>query len=133
MSNAFFKKGKENILGGDIDWDAHNQVAMLVDSADYTINLNTHDALDDIAVAGRVATSGNLASKTKTDGKADAADFTFTTVTGDPSEYLIFRKETGVEATSLLICAFDTATGLPITPNSADINVTLNASGIFEI
>lgn len=106
---------------------------MLVDATDYIINLSTHDALDDIPAAGRVATSGSLASKTKTDGKADAADFTWSLVTGDPSELVIFRKETGVESTSFLICAFDTATGLPITPNGADINVVLNANGIFEI
>jgi hypothetical protein len=28
---------------------------------------------------------------------------------------------------------WDTATGLPLTPNGGDVNVTFNASGIFKI
>ena len=133
MANALYDFGRENLLGADIDWDASNMRINLLDAADYTRNLATDDALNDIPAAARVATSGNLASKTKTAGTADAADVTFTLVTGDQSEQVACYKETGVESTSLLIANWDTSTGLPITPNGADINVIFNASGLFKI
>lgn len=133
MANSLYDFGRENFLGGDIDWDASNIKINLLDGADYTRNIATDDALNDIPAAARVATSGNLASKTKTAGTADAADVTLTLVTGDPSEMVACYKDTGTESTSLLIANWDTSTGLPITPNGADINVIFNASGLFKI
>lgn len=121
MANALYDKGRENILGADIDWDAANIKCILIDEADDTIDLAADDALDDRASAARVATSGNLANKTKANGVADADDITWTAVTGDPSESIDLYKDTGTESTSLLICNIDTATGLPVTPGGGDI------------
>lgn len=135
MANALYDFGRENILGADIDWDANTIKITLVDAADYTKDLATHDAYNDVTVAGRVATSSALASKTKTAGVADAADVTWTAVTGDQSEQIIGWKDTGVESTSLLIFNIDTATGLPVTPNGGDIIVQWDngASKIFKL
>lgn len=133
MANALYSIGKQNFLGGDIDWDADNIKVTLVDAADYTKNLTTDDFYDDVTGAGRVATSSNLGSKTKALGVADAADITFSAVTGDVSEQLVVWKDTTVESTSPLIANYDTASGLPVTPNGGDINVTWNGSGMFEI
>jgi hypothetical protein len=131
MANAMYSKGKQNILNGNIDLNADTIKVVCVDAADYTINLSTHDALDDIPGAARVATSGALASKTFTDGTFDAADVTISAVSGDQFELLILYKDSGVEATSYLICAFDTATGLAFTPSGGDLTINWNASGIF--
>jgi hypothetical protein len=133
MANAFYEKGREAILAGDAPWDTTNIKVALVDAADYTINLSTHDFYNDVTVAGRVATSGNLASKTVVNGVADAADVTISAVTGDPSELLIVFGDSGTESTSPLLVAFDTATGLPFTPNGGDLTISWNASGIFKI
>ena len=122
MANAMYVKGLENILAGSWSWGSNIKV-VLVDSADYTLNIATDNDLADIPAGGRVATSANLGTKTQTDGHADAADFTYTTVTGDQCEYLVVHFDSGTPGTSLLICNIDTATGLPITPNSADIDV----------
>ena len=74
MANALYDKGRQGFLDGSIDWDTDAIKVVLLDGADYTPNLATHDNLDDVAAAGREETSGNLASKTVTDGVADAAD-----------------------------------------------------------
>lgn len=134
MANALYDSGRNAFLTGDIDWVADTIKAVLVDTADYTVNLSTHDFLDDVAVGGRVAT-GTLASKTATAGVADAADLTFSTVTGDVSEALIIYKDSGVEGTSQLIAYIDTATGLPVTPNGGDIVVQWDsgANKIFKL
>ena len=133
MANSLYALGREGFLGGDIDWDANNIKVTLVDAADYSINLATDDFYNDVTVGGRVATSGNLTSKTKANGTADAADVTWSSVTGDPSELVILWADSGVESSSRLIGAFDTATGLPVTPNGGNINLVFNASGIFTL
>jgi len=62
----------------------------------------------------------------------DAADVTYTAVTGDPSEAVVVYKDTGVEGTSQLIAYIDTATGLPVTPNGGDITIQWD-NGINKI
>ncbi len=135
MANALYDKGREAFLNGDIDWLNDDIRVILVDLADYTPNLATHDFLDDVPGAARVAVSGALASKTSTNGVADAADVTWSLVTGDQSEAIVLYKHTGVEATSNLIAYIDTATGLPVTPNGGDITVQWDngANKIFKL
>ena len=123
MSNALYDLGREAFLGGDLDWDAQTIKLYLIDAADYTKDLAAHDMADDVATAAKVATSGALASKTKTAGVADAADVTLSAVSGDPSEQLIIWQDSGTQSSSRLIANIDTATGLPVTPNGGDIVV----------
>ncbi|HXJ56501.1 MAG TPA: hypothetical protein VNU68_07560 [Verrucomicrobiae bacterium] len=135
MANALYDKGRQAFLDGDIDWSADNIKVVLVDAADYTVNLTTDQYLSDVPSGGRVATSSNLGSKTSTAGVADAADVTLTAVTGDPSEALVIYKDTGVASTSPLIAYIDTATGLPVTPNGGDITIQWDsgANKIFKL
>ena len=127
MANALYGLGRESFLKGEISWSADNIKAVLVDNADYTVNLATDQFLSDIIAGGRVATSVNFTAKTTVAGAADAADITFTAVTGDISESLVIYQDSGVEGTSRLIAYIDTATGLPVTPNGGDIQVQWSA------
>lgn len=135
MANALYDFGRESFLAGDIAYDTDNIKLVLIDEADDTIDLANDQFLSDRAGASRVATSGNFASKTITDGVADAADVTLSSVTGDESESIDIYQDTAVEATSILICNIDTATGLPVTPNGGDITVTWDsgANKIFKL
>ena len=135
MANALYDAGRQGFLDGSIDWDTDDIRAILVDAADYTVNLGTHDNLDDVPAGARVAVSSALASKTVTAGVADAADVTFTSVTGDPSEAIVIYKHTGTESTSRLIAYIDTATGLPVTPNGGNIVIAWDngANKIFKL
>lgn len=135
MANALYDKGREGFLDGSIDWDTNDTRLILIDEADDTIDLSVDDNLDDRASLSRVATSGAMASKTVTNGVADAADVTLSAVTGDQSESIDIYKHTGTEATSRLICNIDTATGLPVTPNGGDITIQFDngANKIFKL
>ena len=135
MANALYDAGREGFLAGNIDWDADDIRVILVDGADYTPNLSTHDFLDDVPGAARVAVSSSLTGKTTTAGVADASDVTFTAVTGDQFEYILIYKHTGTDATSRLIALIDTATGMPATPSGGDIIVQWDngASKIFKL
>ena len=74
-----------------------------------------------------------LGSKTVTDGIFDAADVTFTLVSGNTVEDFSIIEDDATDATSSLIVNFDTATGLPLTPNGADVTLQFDggANKIF--
>jgi hypothetical protein len=120
MANALYDFGRNEFLRGNIDWVGDTIRVTLVDTADYTVDLTSHDYYDDVPAAARVATA-TLASKTASAGVADADDVTFSSVTGDTVEAIVIWKDTGDESTSPLIAYIDTATGLPVTPNGGDI------------
>ena len=124
MANALYDKGRQRVLEGQFNWLTDTIKVLMVDTGAYTVNLGTHEFLSDIASSARITTPVTLTGKATTGGAADAADVTFSAVSGPSIEALIIYKDTGTEATSPLIAYIDTATGLPITPNGGDIIVT---------
>jgi hypothetical protein len=122
--------------GTRVDLDADTIKAMFVDHADDTPVVGD-DFIDDILSAARIpAIASCPALGTKTIGSVgvgvfDAADSVFTSLTGDQAESLILFKDTGVESTSDFISRWDTATGLPLTPNGANVTVVWAAGGIL--
>ena len=131
MASVWYPKAKESFLKGDLDLDGVVR-AVLIDTGTYTYSA-AHDNYDDLTgVVG--AESGALASKTFTDGVFDAADITFTAVTGATVEAIVLFLDTGTASTDKLICYIDSASsGLPVTPNGGDIKITWNASGIAAL
>jgi hypothetical protein len=123
MTNALYDKARKKFLDGNIAYLTNDIKVALVDSALYTPDMATDEFLDDIPSGAIIATSGNLANKSSTDGIADADDVVFSTVTGDQSEFLVIYKDTTTASTSPLIALIDTATGLPVTPNGGDITI----------
>lgn len=135
MANALYDLGREKFLNGEIDWTDDDIKLVLVDTDDYTVNLATDEFHADIPGAAIVATSGNFSTKTTSAGVADADDVVLSSVSGDESEALVIYKDTGVSATSPLIAYIDSATGLPITPNGADVTIQWDAGSdkIFKL
>lgn len=137
MANGLYASFKEEILKAGINLTSVDIKVMLIDSADYAVNLATDNTLDEVTTvaAANVALSGNFATKTIAAGVFDADDITFSAVTGDVSEGLVIFEDSGTDTTSNLIAYIDTATGLPVTPNGGDINVTWDtgANKIFAL
>ena len=132
MANTLYDSARQGFLEAQINWLTDTVKVLLVDAGAYTPNVSTHHFLADIQVSSRIAGPVTLTSKTTTGGAADAADVTFTSVSGASIEMIIIYKDTGTEATSPLIAMIDTATGLPITPNGGDIIVTWD-NGVNKI
>lgn len=132
MANAFYDKGREAFAGALIDWDTDDIRALLVRTVAgggaggntvYTANMATDQFLSIIPnnTYCRLATV-QLSSPTLVDGVLDAADAVWATVAaGDAAQAIVIYKNTGVEGTSRLICRIDTGTGLPVTPNGANV------------
>jgi len=134
MANALYPLWKEQLL----QFTANNNLSAgtvkvaLIDTGVYTYS--AADQFYSSASAAAVGTPQTIGSKTFTNGVFDGADVTFTTVTGSTVEALILYIDTGSAATSPLVAYIDTSvTGLPVTPNGGNIDITWNASGIFAL
>jgi hypothetical protein len=135
MANAVYGKGREKYLNADIDWLVDTIKVALVDTALYTVGIDTDEFYSTISSAV-VGTPITLSGKTSTLGVADANDVSFTGLSGAPSiEALAIYKDTGVAGTSPLIAYIDTATGLPVSAGATQADVTWDngANKIFKL
>jgi hypothetical protein len=131
MAAVVYPKFKEALLQGTYNLSSVVVRAVLIDTGTYTYSA-AHDFYNDLS--GVVGTeSSAMASKTFTNGTFDCADYTFSAVTGNTAEAIVYFVDTGSTATDALICYADSGTGLPFTPNGGDANVTVNASGVFSL
>ena len=112
MANTLYDPARKRFLEGQINWQTDTIKCLLVDTGAYTPQVQTHEYLSDISSSARIAGPVTLTSKSTAGGAADAADVTFTSVTGASIEAIIIYKDTSNEATSPLIAYIDTATGL---------------------
>lgn len=134
MANAIYPAFKEQILQGGINMSTADIRVLLYDTA-----VSGYDSADvyvgDLNAGDIIArTAAGLGSKTFTGGTFDAADTSFSSVTGDQSEALILYVYNAADASARLIAYIDTGvTGLPVTPNGGNINVAWDAAGIFTI
>lgn len=137
MSNSLYDSGRESFLSQSpvLDYDTDTIKFVAIDHGTDTPNVASDNALDDLIAGARIATSGAVGAKTVTAGVADHADVTLPTVSGASFESLNWYKDSGLESTSYLFLYIDTATGLPCTPNGADINVILDngANKLFKL
>ncbi len=109
------------------------------------IKLSLDEFLSDIPTAARAGNSGSnaranapsIGSLTSALGVAGGANIAFTAVPAGVSyQFLVIFRDDGVaDTSSQLVAIIENATGLPITSNGADINVTWNtgANKIFKL
>jgi len=138
MANALYNPFKQKLLDNStaLDLDGDIIKATLIDSADYTFSAS-HSVYGGgtpyVPAAAKVAESAQLGSATvSATGGFDTADFSWTSVSGDQSEAIILWDDTVTN--DFLVAFYDTGmTGMPVTPNGGNINVTVNASGWFTL
>lgn len=148
MANGLYDNGRNRFARGDLQWKAtggHTIRCFLVRSSGYTPDLVNHEFISDVPTGARVGNNGNTARANAPQltlldpsaGVCDANDITFTAVpSGAACQYLvIFRDDGSADASSPLIAFIDTATGLPVTPNGANINIEWDngANKIFKL
>lgn len=128
FTSQLFPKGAGHLLGVSTQINlSSDNIKILFYSGSIT---TTWEFVSDLTGASIVARSGNLASKTLTNGVFDAADITVTSVSGSAFTHVILYKDTGVDSSSPLIAVFDISS---FTPTGGDISVIWNASGLFSI
>lgn len=138
MANAIYPLWKQEIMKGTSNNLLNSSegttgvYAALIDTGTYTYSA-AHQFYS--SLSGVVGTDQEILTKTQTSGTFDGNNVTFTGVTGNSAEAIVlYRKNAGANTTWPLIAYLDTSvTGLPVTPNSGDIIIAWNASGIFTL
>lgn len=135
MANTLFDFARQRFLEAQINWMTDTIKVILVSTSAYTPQTAVHQYLSDISGSARIAGPVTLTAKATTGGAADAADATFTSVSGATINAIVIYKDTGTEATSPLLAYIDTATGLPLTPNGGDVIITWDngVNRIFKV
>lgn len=141
MASGLYDLARQSFLSQNpaIDWDTDTIKATLIDTGAYTVNLATHQYMNTttVAAAAKIGSPVTLASKTVTNGVADAADPTFTAVSGASVEALIVWKDGGGGGTSAsgttdpLIAYMELPAS--VTPIGGDIPVVFSSSGVFKL
>ena len=132
--SAIYPKAKETWLSSGFNLLTEDLRVILIDTGQYTFSA-AHQFLTDVIVGSRTFVSDAMTTKAVANGVFDADDVALANVTGLESEALIIYRHTGVEATADLIAYIDSATGLPVLPNSGNINITWDngANKIFAL
>ena len=138
MANAIYPLFKQELLKGTSNNLLNSAegttgvYAALIDTGTYTYSA-AHQFYS--SLTGIIGTPQEILTKTQTNGTFDGDNVTFTGVTGNSAEAIVlYRRNAGANTTWPLIAYIDTSvTGLPVTPNSGDITITWNASGIFTL
>lgn len=138
MANALYPLWKQEILKGTSNNLLNSAegttgvYAALVDTGTYTYSA-AHQFYS--SLSGIVGTDQEVTAKTQTSGTFDGSDVTFPSVSGASAEAIVlYRKNAGENTTWPLIAYIDTGvTGLPVTPNTGNIEIQWNASGIFTL
>ena len=117
--------------GSNVDVLTEDVKFVLVDTDDYTVDLDNHDFLDDIPAGARVATSANLTGKAFSGLDFDADDQVLSAVSGDEFEAIVGYIDTGVESTSRLVWYDDS---IPATdPGGQNVSVCLERQRHFHL
>lgn len=135
MASAFYNAGKGFLLKGDIDLE-NDTIKCAFMSTSYTQDIDAHVYYSDVSASvASGSTTQTLASKvvnvdnTNNRAEFDAADLSVAAQTTTTNKVVIY-KDTGVAATSPLICCIDIAEGT-LSPVGGTLAITWNSEGIF--
>ncbi len=134
MANELMNLWKQELMQGSANTSLTGTVKFALARSAVNTFAQTQQFLSDVT-SPHATKSDALASKTFTNGTFDSADGKFTAPASDTFTYnqLYVFVDTGVAATSRIVGFFDTGvTGLPATPNGADINIQ-TPSNIFTL
>jgi hypothetical protein len=142
MANIVYNSFKKKIMDGSIDLDTDTIKASLHTSS-YTPDADSHDFFDDLTnevsssgsytagISGGLTVANKAVTQDNTDdeGVFDGDDFSVTGFTGT-FRWVVFRKDTGVAATSPLIGAVDLTS---VSATAGTVSLAQAAEGILNI
>lgn len=144
MANFLFDAFRNSLIGktsdysARVDMDTDTIKAAFVDEGTATPAVgNVFVTSFSTALVPAFASGVTLTSPTVgtvAAGVFDAADTTFTALTGSSVEGIVIWKNVTVVGDSPNLVYFNTGiTGVPFTPSGGDVTIQWNASGIFQV
>lgn len=125
MANFVYKKAKENILNGNIDFSSDQFKIALIKTSLYTYNENIDEDLSDIPSTAIVARSAALSNVSNTLGVIDANDLLISLAANKSFEAIVFFQNKTSDSESKLIFYIDTAEGLPYPGSLSETTVDI--------
>lgn len=127
MANFVYKKAKENILNGNVNFSSNNFKVLFTNSS-YVPNQNNDEFVSNILSSSIVHRSDNVQNISNTLGVIDANNFNFS-LPSNTSINAVVLYQVGVnDSSSILLLYIDTAVGLPFSGSSQATTVSLNWS-----
>lgn len=147
MANALYDPGREGFLDGTIRWDGTAVIkvaAVRLTAGGTAVFTVSQKFVSDLVATHTIhGTPQTLASQTKTNGVADAADITFTALAANANGHvLVIYQASAVtggadvaNTAQRLIGWIDTGTNIPFTPNGGDVTVAWDngSNKIFKL
>jgi hypothetical protein len=137
MSNFVYKKAKEAILNGQINFSSNQFKLLFVNTANYTAAESSDEFLSGINNSAIVATSAAITGVTNTLGVVDAQDISIYLEANTTFNAIILFQSTGNTATSRLLFYIDTGFNLPFVGSPIGSSLTIvwenNSTKILSI
>ncbi len=111
------------------------RAALVVTGGTHYNGTATNVFFNTIASADVLGTSSAITGIGTTSGSFTASNIAFIAVTSSSlaASAIVLYKDTGTSSTSPLLAYIDDYSGLPITPNGQNINITWPSNFIFKI
>lgn len=121
MASFFYGKGAQHWGAGDVAW-ASNTINVALVATGYAPNANTDEFYSVAVSGGNIVSAGvALTSKTNVGGLLNAANTTWSTVTGSQVTQLVVYVGGTPGSGDYLLLNLNTGTNLPVTPNGGNI------------
>jgi len=139
VANAVYPLGLQKILDAEIDFSADTSDTFKIMLLDSDAAYSALDEFLDDVNSDAVATSSALTSVSTTSpggGAVDAANVTFSALTGSECTAWVLFKDTTVASTSPLLLWVDTeadTSAFSYTPNGSDFTLQFGSGGIFSL
>lgn len=132
-NNAIYPKYKEALLSGaaDVALDSETVKVSLIDK-DETPFSSSDEYYSDLNEIGVIGTA-TLTTKSVENGVFGAADVSMAASNVESEALLLWIDTANAETSRLVAWLEDSVTGLPITPDGSNVNITWNESGIFQL
>lgn len=131
MANFVYKKAKQNILNGKIDFSTKTFRVLFTNNI-YIADENSDEFVSQINSSSIVLRSSSVQGITNIDGTIDAQDLTITIPANTAFSSIVFYQVGTSDADSRLLFYVDSAEGLPFSGTLEETNIIVNWNNLPE-
>jgi len=125
LSNFIYKKTKQALLNGAINFSANQFKVLFLKSSEYTPDEDVDEFVSDIPSSAISARSSNIGNLSNTLGIVDGDDVIVDNYNGGTFEAIAFYQVGSSDSDSRLIFYIDTSEGLPYIVTANNTTVTI--------
>lgn len=125
MANFIYKKTKQSIMNGEINFSTNLFKVLIIDKTYYTPNQNTDQYVSDIPANAIKKRSNQLQNVTNSLGTINAENLSIPDYDGSAFNAIVLYVAGNSDSSSKLIFFIDTSDGLPFAGSNTNTPLTL--------